>query len=65
MRSIEKVELTVALLYVIIWVLGVIGWVANIYQLITGFYGTGYLVVKVVGVFLAPLGAVLGYVGLL
>jgi hypothetical protein len=41
---------------------GVIGWVANIVTIAqSDFVLTGMLVVRVVGIFIAPLGAVLGY----
>ena len=52
-------ELTV----VIIWLVGAIGWIANIYKLANSSFDvlTGMLVLRIVGIFLAPLGAILGY----
>jgi hypothetical protein len=50
------------LMVVLAWVLGIIGWIANIVVL----YGmsfdhlSGALVLRVIGIFIAPLGAILG-----
>jgi hypothetical protein len=50
-----------------VWVATVIGWIMNIYATVTVLWVdgpvtvTGMLVLRVVGIFLAPLGAVLGY----
>lgn len=41
-----------------------IGWVLNIVQIAKASALTGLLIVKIIGVFLAPLGGVLGLVGL-
>ena len=40
------------------------GWTMNVVQIITGYDAmtTNLLIVKAVGVFLAPLGAIMGYV---
>ncbi len=49
------------------WVAGVIGWIMNISAVIGMLWVngpitvTGMLVLRIVGIFLAPLGAVLGY----
>lgn len=53
------------LAFIALWLAAAGGWIANIYKIITfGFaiseWG-GMEVARVVGVFLAPLGAVLGY----
>ena len=53
------------LIVLVIWILAVVGWVMNIVKLI-GFTGTiaafGVIeILRVVGIFVAPLGAVLGY----
>ena len=52
-----------ALLVLAVSIAGVVGWIWNIVKIInTGFdVFTGMLIARVVGVFLAPLGAVLGY----
>lgn len=54
---------SVQLLVVFVFVLGAIGWVANIVKIInTGFdVFTGLLIARCIGVFVAPVGAVLGY----
>ena len=51
----------------VVWIGGLIGWVANIVQL-AGMVGdpiTGAFVVKFAGVFVAPIGAVLGLAGMI
>jgi hypothetical protein len=53
----------------LIWLAGVIGWCLNIYQIFklmpaTMGEATPFWVAKCVCVFLAPVGSVLGYVGL-
>ena len=50
-------------LYICIIVAGVVGWCMNIYQLVTldEFSLTGVVIVKIIGIFIAPLGAIMGY----
>lgn len=46
-----------------IWILGLIGWVMNIVKIV-GTFGdllTGMFVARCIGVFIAPIGAVLGW----
>lgn len=56
-----------SLAIVLLWVAGFIGWVMNIYATVTVLMidgpltVTGMLVLRIVGIFLAPIGAVLGY----
>ena len=52
------------LMAVIVVVLGVGGWIANIVKLVGMNFDhiTGLLVVRAIGIFLAPLGAVMGFV---
>lgn len=53
-------------LFISILILGFIpGWIGNVVQLAGADWGqiTGLLVLKAIGVFVAPLGAVLGWVG--
>lgn len=52
------------LLILAIGILSAGGWVANIVKLVGSDFDpiTGLLIARVVGIFLAPLGAVLGYV---
>lgn len=50
----------------IFWLAVVVGWILNICQIVATFSMplTGLLLVKIVGIFLAPLGSVLGYITL-
>lgn len=59
-------SLTVMLLVIGIIILSLFGWVANLIQLIALLDGpiTAMLLLKIAGVFAAPLGAILGFVGL-
>lgn len=56
---------TVELLFCVIFILGAGGWIANIYKIFTvgvPLAEFGIMeVMRIVGVFLVPLGAVLGY----
>ncbi len=47
-----------------LWVLGIVGWVMNIVTIAGSDFGaiTGLLVLRIVGISIAPLGAVLGYI---
>lgn len=60
-RGFTSIEMVVA----IVAILGAVGWISNIVKLIgTGFAiaSCGWMeVARVVGIFLAPLGAVLGF----
>lgn len=65
MRNTKRGVTLVEMLSVII-VLGFIpGWIGNVVQLATADWSTitGLLILKAIGVFVAPLGAVLGWVG--
>jgi len=46
-----------------VWAFAVVGWVLNIVQLVNNTYLLNMFVLKIVGIFVAPLGAVLGYIG--
>ena len=52
----------VELLIVILYVAGAVGWIANVVKLIGTIDGgfTGMVILRIVGVFLFPLGAILG-----
>lgn len=56
-----------SLAIVMVWVAAVIGWSMNIYSTVVVLWVdgpitiTGMLVLRIVGIFLAPIGAVLGY----
>lgn len=52
-----------AVIYALLWLAAIGGWIANIVK-IFGSAGeplTAWLVLRVVGIFAAPIGAVLGY----
>lgn len=50
---------------VVLCIASVYGWCANIYKLITGFETLGEMggleVARIVGIFIAPLGSILGF----
>lgn len=52
-------------LIVVLWLVAIGGWIANIYKFFAGFESiaeiTALQVFRIIGVFLAPLGAVLGF----
>ena len=55
---------SLAFAWILVVIIGGYGWVWNIIDLIHMHDGiTGLFVVRVVGIFVAPLGAVLGFVG--
>jgi hypothetical protein len=60
----QKGTSLIALLFVIVWVLGAVGWVCNIITLAQSNFDhiTGLILLRVIGVFVAPLGSVLGFV---
>lgn len=51
------------LLFVIIWLVGITGWIMNIVKLIGMLNGdvTAMFIARIVGVFAVPLGVVLGF----
>jgi hypothetical protein len=50
--------------FIALWIAGIIGWVMNITDIIYSAGGpfTTLLVVRIVGIFVFPLGAILGWV---
>lgn len=52
------------LIFLMVWVLGTVGWIANIVKLIGMDLEpiTMLLILRVIGVIAAPLGAVLGFI---
>lgn len=48
-----------------LWTTLIVGWFMNIVQIVNADFSTitGLLVVKLVGIFIAPLGAILGFIG--
>lgn len=52
--------------FIVLWLLAVIGWILNIFQVV-GLLSepiTTLVVCKLVGVFIAPFGAILGWIGI-
>ena len=62
---IENLWWTAPVLYIVIWFALFIGWIANIIRLIGDMHDpvTTMVVLRIVGIFYAPFGGVLGYVG--
>ena len=60
----QKGAVDLTLVIIAIWVLGVIGWCANVYKLVTcdlQLSEFGIMeIMRIIGIFIAPLGAVLG-----
>lgn len=52
-----------SLVIVLVWLVGIIGWIANVVRIVHALNLpiTGLFVLRCVGVVVAPLGAVLGY----
>lgn len=62
-KGFTLVELVIALAWFVIVVGGMIGWVLNIIKLVAMIDGgiTAMFVLRIVGIFAAPLGAILGF----
>lgn len=60
----ERGFTSVELFVVLVFLFGGVGWVWNIVKIAGSDFAqiTGMLILRIVGVFLAPLGAVLGYI---
>jgi hypothetical protein len=58
-----KVSFVPSLLVIVVAILGFVGWVMNIMTIAGSSFNdlTGLLVLRVVGIFIAPMGAVLGW----
>lgn len=65
MKGFVAAELIVALVWITVVVGGIIGWVLNIIKLVGMLDGpvTAMFIARCIGVFAAPLGAILGYLG--
>lgn len=65
MSFLEKFGVGLSLAFLGLFVAAVIGWVKNIIQLINIGVGeiTTVFVVKCIGIFVAPLGAIMGWIG--
>ena len=59
-----KVSFVPSLLVIVVAILGFVGWVMNIMTIAGSSFNdlTGLLVLRVVGIFIAPMGAVLGWI---
>lgn len=59
-RGFTLVEVT----FLLLWIVGICGWVANIVKIVESIDGgiTAMFVIRIVGIFAAPLGAVLGFI---
>lgn len=64
MSARENTAVIVVLLYIVLIIGSLIGWVLNVIDLLQTIGGgfTTLFVLRVVGVFVAPLGAILGWV---
>ena len=56
-----KTNIAVTLFFVIVWLIAIIGYIANIFEIWQGDMSTNLLALRVAGVVIAPLGAVLGW----
>lgn len=55
-------ESKIGVIVIGIWLLCVGGWIANIVKLAGADYFGGMVIVRVIGIFVAPLGSFLGFV---
>jgi hypothetical protein len=64
MKNYRNMSTTAALLYLALIVAFIYGWIANIVMIAQSDLSTitGMLILRVAGIFVAPLGAILGYV---
>lgn len=62
-RSVQNLGLGIYLTLIAVFLAGLVGWVMNIIDLVgMSFAGNeGLFVLRVIGIFVAPLGGVLGY----
>lgn len=64
MKRNQQGSATAGLLLILVWIIGLFGWGFNIYKIICMDFAagvTGMMVARIIGVFIAPLGAVLGF----
>lgn len=63
MRNVESLAGWGVLAFLLVILAGVAGWIMNIFAIAGSFTEplTGLFVLRIVGIFVAPLGAVLGY----
>lgn len=62
MRRSDTISLWLALTIIGLWIAGIIGWVLNLVKIFDADFAhvTGVLVLRIIGVFIAPIGSVLG-----
>ena len=61
-KGFTLVDLAVVLVVVLVAILGIGGWIANIVKLVgADFVFSGMIVARVAGIFVPPLGAVMGF----
>jgi hypothetical protein len=65
MKFFQSLGVLGALIFLALWVGGIVGWILNIFAILHGVSGplTTLFVLRIVGIFAFPLGAILGYVG--
>lgn len=65
MKNKSKLYMAVSV-QIALWIILILGWVLNIVQLCKVIAApiTGVFIVKVAGIIIAPLGAIMGYIGL-
>lgn len=58
------IGLVLVLFFIAIWILGIIGWILNIVHIFskTPIVFDGETIIQIIGIFIAPLGAVLGWI---
>lgn len=66
MKNSQKGFTISELTFIVIWVLGVVGWISNIVRLVHDFpvinHSTTIVVLRIIGIIFAPLGSVMGYI---
>lgn len=61
MNDNDSMDFVAAIVFLVVALLGLIGWVMNIVKLVTADVFAGMEIARVAGIFVAPLGAVLGW----
>lgn len=56
----------VALSVILLWIVGIVGWVANLVQVVHQISSpiTGLFIIKAIGIVVAPVGVILGWMGI-
>ena len=63
-RNNQQGHAVIALVFILLWVAAVFGWVLNIVEVFNtvNLPVTAMFILRCIGIFVAPLGAILGYV---